>query len=55
MLIEAPTQVIVTERDEVVPADLSRRVYEAAAGPKRLVVLDAAHDNASGPVRRRGA
>jgi fermentation-respiration switch protein FrsA (DUF1100 family) len=29
----------------VVPADLSRRVYEAVAGPKRLVVLDAAHHN----------
>jgi uncharacterized protein len=43
--IEVSTLVIVTERDEVVPADLSRRVYEAAAGPKRLVVLDAAHHN----------
>lgn len=43
--IEAPTLVLVTERDEVVPAELSRRVYEAAAGPKRLVVLEAAHHN----------
>ena len=32
--IEVPTLVIVTERDEVVPADLSRRVYEAAAGAR---------------------
>ena len=43
--VEVPTLVILTERDEVIPADLSRRVYEAAAGPKRLVVLDAAHHN----------
>jgi hypothetical protein len=43
--IEVPTFVIVTERDEVVRADLSRSVYEAAAGLKRLVVLDAAHHN----------
>ena len=42
---EVPTLVIVTERDEVVPADLSRRVYEAMAGPKRLLILDAAHHN----------
>jgi fermentation-respiration switch protein FrsA (DUF1100 family) len=43
--VEVPTLVIVTERDEVVPADLSRRVYEAAPGPKGLIVLDAAHHN----------
>lgn len=43
--VEVPTLVIVTERDDVVPADLSRRVYEAAPGPKALIVLDAAHHN----------
>lgn len=43
--VEVPTLVILTERDEIVPADLSRRVHEAAAGPKRLVLLDAAHHN----------
>ena len=34
-----------TERDEIVPADLSRRVFDAAAGPKRFVPLVANHHN----------
>jgi hypothetical protein len=37
--------VLVTERDEVVPAALSRRVFDAAAEPKRYVPLSAGHHN----------
>jgi hypothetical protein len=37
--------VLVTERDEIVPADLSRRVFDAAAGPKRWVMLAATDHN----------
>ncbi len=37
--------VLVTERDEIVPAELSRRVFDAAAEPKRYVPLDARHHN----------
>ncbi len=40
-----PLLVLVTERDEIVPAALSRRVFEAAAEPKRYVALSAAHHN----------
>jgi fermentation-respiration switch protein FrsA (DUF1100 family) len=43
--VEVPTLVLVTERDEIVPASLSRRVFEAAAGPKRYVALTGAHHN----------
>ncbi|MEX1170788.1 MAG: hypothetical protein WEE50_11655, partial [Chloroflexota bacterium] len=35
----------VTERDEIVPAELSRRVFDAAAEPKRYVPLAASHHN----------
>jgi hypothetical protein len=43
--VPVPLLVLVTERDEVVPARLSRRVFDAAPGPKRYVVLAAAHHN----------
>ena len=37
--------VIVTERDEVVPAASRAASTRPPLGPKRLVVLDAAHHN----------
>ena len=40
-----PLLVLVAERDEIVPAELSRRVFDAAAEPKRYVPLDASHHN----------
>ncbi len=40
-----PLLVLVTERDEIVPAALSRRVFDAATEPKRYVTLAAAHHN----------
>jgi fermentation-respiration switch protein FrsA (DUF1100 family) len=43
--VHAPVLVLVTERDEVVPAESSRRVFDAAAEPKRYVVLDAVGHN----------
>ncbi|HEV8636334.1 MAG TPA: alpha/beta hydrolase [Chloroflexota bacterium] len=43
--VRVPLLVLVTERDEIVPAALSRRVFEAAAGPKRYATLAAAHHN----------
>jgi uncharacterized protein len=43
--VRAPVLVLVGERDEIVPPALSRRVYEAAADPKRFVELAAAHHN----------
>ncbi|HUF07153.1 MAG TPA: alpha/beta hydrolase [Candidatus Binatia bacterium] len=43
--MRVPLLVLVTERDEIVPAVLSRRVYDAAAEPKRYVALSAAHHN----------
>ena len=43
--VRAPLLVIVGERDEIVPPDLSRRVYEAAADPKHFVEVAAAHHN----------
>ena len=43
--VRVPLLVLVTERDEVVPARLSRRVFDAAPGPKRYAVLAAAHHN----------
>ena len=44
-VVRVPLLVLVTERDEIVPADLSRRVFDAAAGPKRYVPLVASHHN----------
>jgi uncharacterized protein len=43
--VRVPLLVLVTERDEIVPAALSRRVFDAAAEPKRFVPLDASHHN----------
>jgi fermentation-respiration switch protein FrsA (DUF1100 family) len=43
--VRVPLLVLATERDEVVPAELSRRVFDAAAEPKRYVALDASHHN----------
>ncbi len=44
-VVEVPLLVLVTERDEIVPAELSRRVFDAAAEPKRYVPLSASHHN----------
>ena len=43
--VGVPLLVLVAERDEIVPAELSRRVFDAAAEPKRYVPLDASHHN----------
>jgi fermentation-respiration switch protein FrsA (DUF1100 family) len=43
--VRVPVLVIVGERDEIVPPRLTRRVYEAAAEPKRLAEIPAAHHN----------
>lgn len=43
--VRVPLMVVVGERDEIVPPELSRRIYEAAAEPKRFVEVAAAHHN----------
>lgn len=43
--VRVPLLVLVSERDEIVPPSLSRRVYDAAAEPKRLVEIAATHHN----------
>jgi uncharacterized protein len=43
--VRVPLLVLATERDEIVPAELSRRVFDAAAEPKRYVPLSASHHN----------
>ena len=43
--VSVPLLVLVTEQDEIVPASLSRRVFDAASEPKRWVPLTAAHHN----------
>jgi fermentation-respiration switch protein FrsA (DUF1100 family) len=44
--VHAPLLIVVGERDEVVPPDLSRRAYDAAASePKRWVEVAATHHN----------
>lgn len=43
--VRVPVLVLVTERDEVVPAELSRRVFDAASEPKQYVPLSASHHN----------
>jgi uncharacterized protein len=43
--VRVPLLVVVGRRDEVVPPHLSRRAYEAAAEPKRLIEIPAAHHN----------
>ena len=43
--VEVPKVVVVAERDEIVPADLGRALFESLPEPKRLlVVADADHD-----------
>jgi uncharacterized protein len=43
--VRTPLLVIVGQRDEIVPPELSRRVFEAAKEPKRLVEVAAGHHN----------
>jgi hypothetical protein len=43
--VQAPVLVIVTENDEIVPARMSRRVFEAASEPKREMTITGAHHN----------
>jgi uncharacterized protein len=43
--VHVPLLVLVGQRDEVVPPELSRRAYEVAAEPKRLVEIQASHHN----------
>jgi uncharacterized protein len=43
--VRVPLLVLVGSRDEIVPPDLSRRVYDAAAEPKRFVEIAATHHN----------
>jgi fermentation-respiration switch protein FrsA (DUF1100 family) len=43
--VRVPLLVLVGARDEIVPPVLSRRVYDAAAEPKRLAEIPAAHHN----------
>lgn len=46
-LDDVPLLVISAEMDELIPPDLSRQVYEAAGGPKRLVEVAGAGHNAA--------
>ena len=43
--VRAPTLVIAGDRDGVVPVDQSRRVFDAAPGPKELVIIPGADHN----------
>ena len=43
--VRAPLQVVVGERDEIVPPGLSRRVFDAAAEPKRWTEVASANHN----------
>jgi uncharacterized protein len=43
--LAAPLLVIAGERDTLVPAELSRRLYERACGPKRFVLVPGADHN----------
>ena len=43
--VQVPLLVLVAQRDDIVPPGLSRRVYDAAAEPKRLVEIPASHHN----------
>lgn len=45
--IAAPLLCLVAERDEIIPAVRSRRLYEAWAGPKRWVELQGAGHNST--------
>jgi uncharacterized protein len=43
--LENPVLVVAGERDSIVPEEQSRRVYEAAPGPKRYLVIEGADHN----------
>lgn len=43
--IRSPLLVIAGSRDSIVPADQSRRLFEAASEPKRLVIVEGADHN----------
>ena len=43
--VHAPLLVIAGDRDEIVPASLSKRLYDAAAEPKRFVLVPGAGHN----------
>jgi fermentation-respiration switch protein FrsA (DUF1100 family) len=43
--VRVPLLVLATDQDEIVPAELSRRVFDAAAGTKRYESIDASHHN----------
>jgi fermentation-respiration switch protein FrsA (DUF1100 family) len=43
--LHVPLLILITEQDEIVPAALSRRVFDAASEPKFWVPLAAAHHN----------
>jgi fermentation-respiration switch protein FrsA (DUF1100 family) len=43
--VRAPVMVVAGDRDDIVPATLSRRLYDAAAEPKRYVQLPGAGHN----------
>jgi fermentation-respiration switch protein FrsA (DUF1100 family) len=43
--VRAPVLVIAGDRDDIVPAALSRRLYDAAAEPKRYVLVPGAGHN----------
>jgi uncharacterized protein len=43
--VHAPLLVIAGDRDDIVPLSLSRRLYDAAAEPKRLVLVPGAGHN----------
>lgn len=43
--VRAPLLVIAGDRDDIVPASLSRRLYDAAAEPKRFVLVPGAGHN----------
>lgn len=43
--VRVPLLVVAGERDEIVPPRLSRRVFDAAAEPKRFVEVASAHHN----------
>ena len=43
--LRVPLLILVTEQDEIVPAALSRRVFDAASEPKSWILLSATHHN----------
>jgi len=43
--LRAPLLIVAGDRDEVVPLDQSRQLYEAAPGPKEMLVIRGASHN----------